>query len=217
MAGHEDAEEPPAQPRHRTDARCADGNAPAGMDSQSTGTDHDCRQRTGAGYGGSTRRTARLRPTLSFSRRCGAGRRSSRRDAATGSHAQAAAVCQRPAARLLDSQPAGAAVGGLHRPHRDGGGGHLPAASGPSGRQMYEPESLDEEFTASLKADCEEVIELRDGYGKKKLSIAAIRRKFRRVEKSLSRKYRLWVRLAIRAMEECDWAFTKETRSEEHT
>lgn len=77
--------------------------------------------------------------------------------------------------------------------------------------EMYEPESLDEEFTASLKADCEEVIELRDGYGKKKLSIAAIRRKFRRVEKSLSRKYRLWVRLAIRAMEECDWAFTKET------
>lgn len=77
--------------------------------------------------------------------------------------------------------------------------------------EMYEPESLEEEFTTSLKADCEEVMELRDGCGKKKLSIASIRRKFRRVEKNLSRNHRNWVRLAIRAMEESDRAFTKET------
>jgi hypothetical protein len=77
--------------------------------------------------------------------------------------------------------------------------------------EMYEPESLDEEFTVSLKADCEEIINLRDGYGNRKLSIAAIERMFRRVEKILSRNHRKWVRLAIRAMEESDRAFTRET------
>ncbi len=75
----------------------------------------------------------------------------------------------------------------------------------------YDPESLDAEFGESMTEEYNGIKAIRDTYTRKTHSVAAIKRKFKRIEKHLSQRQRQWVRLAIRTMEELDRAFTRET------
>jgi len=75
----------------------------------------------------------------------------------------------------------------------------------------YDPESLDAEFGESMTEEYNGIKAIQNTYCRKTHSALAIERKFRSVEKHLSRRQRQWVRLAIRTMKELNRAFTKET------